>query len=140
MKNPQALLLIFYITLFSSVALVFILIEENLLKKYGATTSDLAFFTLLSIPLSIVAMLGFGWYSGKTGRFKCPLVMIVLVAMLTLVVVLALLNLKIPSVFGVALMMTQICMTASYSICFEFLAELTFPVGKIASFQLRHSL
>ena len=56
-------------------------------QEIWATLSNLAFYTLLSIPLSILAVLILSWFSGKKERFKFPLIVILAVAMTTLAVV-----------------------------------------------------
>ena len=98
------------------------MIEESVLREYGANSKDLGVFTLISIPLAILAILGSAWYAGSCGRYKLRLVLSNLVSLLTLVVVLALLTFKMPSVFGLALLVVQVCMAGSMSINFEMLA------------------
>ena len=83
---------------------------------------NLGVFTLVSIPLSILAILGGAWYAGSSGRYKFPLVLSNLVSLLALILVLALLKSKLPSVFGVAFLVVQACMSGSYAINFEMLA------------------
>ena len=51
---------------------------------------------------------------------------------MVLLLVVSLLKLRLPEVSAIALLIIQVCMMGNISIGYEFVAEMAFPVGKIA--------
>ena len=90
-SNLSAVLVILHCSFFSSVVVAFCFNAKALFTDYGVSSEDFGKAALISIPLSILTMLGLAWYSTKAGRFKLSLVMVNLAGLITLGTMLCLL-------------------------------------------------
>ena len=116
-----------------SLALVFpvvygyVIIMEAAFHEFGATSMEVRFYILISVPLILFFTLAASVFSGRSGHFKAVLLCSNGTVLLTLLGLVLLYKLSSPVIFGIILVLLTTNGSLINSVGLEFLAEVAFP-------------
>ena len=126
-RNCSVLLLITHFSISTSNSVVYSIVMSQLLKKYGVSSRQLAVYSLISLPFSVGAILGAARLSGHSGKFKSSIAFLSFLPIIILVLCLAFQDTH--WLYGIVLTFFSMHLGLIFSVGYEFLSELSFPVG-----------
>lgn len=104
------------------------MVMEQGLRKYGVTSHQLGLYSLVTVPVSLGGIILGACLSGGAGKFKLVIVISSLLPIIFLALSLAF---KWDDLlYGLVLILFNLNMSILYSVGYEYLAELSFPVCK----------
>ena len=98
------------------------IIMRDAFKNYGITSSSVALFSIISVPLTFVAIILSGFLAGLLKQFKGFLIMIGLLILTLLALLIPLKEEKSGTIFGIIQILFQISGPPGASLSYELAA------------------